>query len=107
MNMNVMDTKVEDAGLTCNTQPEWFQVNCLHVLEMLYYEFGMEKRPLEDGQIVHQLCRYLSVRSFLKQMYGLMRKKYRKSSLPVLLLLLEDSFHQKSTVVFQPPPPPQ
>lgn len=56
LNTNVVDGKIQAAEINCITEHEGFQVNCLnvHVLETSYYDYVLERGPLEEDQEIHE-----------------------------------------------------
>ena len=48
--------KIADTDLTCITQHEGFQVNCLnrHVLELAFYEYLDFNGPIGDEEPIHE-----------------------------------------------------
>ncbi|KAK3099671.1 hypothetical protein FSP39_007817 [Pinctada imbricata] len=77
---NIVDGKIEEAGITCITEHESFQVNCLnhHVLELSYYEYVEYNGPLEPDQMIHKVYRYIAYRRFTRFIWKRLGKKNRR-----------------------------
>ena len=53
---NIVDGKIEEAGISCITHHEGFHPNFLniHVLEISYYEYLQDNGPLQDHEKIHE-----------------------------------------------------
>lgn len=53
---NIVDGKIEAEDLSCITDHDGFQANCLniHVLEVAYYDYVKEHGPREENQRIHE-----------------------------------------------------
>ncbi|KAK3107343.1 hypothetical protein FSP39_019788, partial [Pinctada imbricata] len=74
---NIVDGKIEEAGISCITEHESFQVNCLnhHVLELSYYEYIEYNGPLEPDQMIHK---YIAYRRFARFIWKRLGKRNRR-----------------------------
>ena len=53
---NIVDGKIEEAGISCITHHEGFHPNFLniHVLEISYYEYLQDNSPLQNHEKIHE-----------------------------------------------------
>ncbi|KAL3876084.1 hypothetical protein ACJMK2_003691 [Sinanodonta woodiana] len=101
--MNIVDGKMEEAGISCITEHDGFQANCLneHVLETSYYEYLEEHEP--NDQSIHELYRYIAYRRFVRWIFQRLGQKQRKILPSCVVKAIREKFPSQQYCGFKYP----
>lgn len=102
---NIVDGKIEEAGIQCITHHEGFEPNCLniHVLETSFYEYLENNGPLEEHELIHNVYRYISYRRFTRWIYRVLGKKMRKVLPSCVVTSIRENFPAEQYTGFKYP----
>ncbi|XP_033729534.1 P2X purinoceptor 7-like [Pecten maximus] len=102
---NLCQEKMEQGNLTCITEHEAFQVNCLnrHVLELAFYEHLDNNGPIGDEEPVHELYRYIAYRRFVRWVWHRLGRKQRKVLPSCVVLKIRKTFPSEDYTGFKYP----